>query len=105
MGGSWGGAGLQGTLPGQWRPEVAFCRQKAYGKVEMLTLLIAMNPTAASPTEKWTQGLLSALPTEGNWDSQGWLRLCRDFEGKTLLSSRKLNTNAYVCRVGGDDFL
>lgn len=68
MGGSWGGAGLQGTLPGQRRPEVAFCRQKAAredGKVEMLTLLIAMNPTAASPTEKWTQGLLSAFPTEG----------------------------------------
>ena len=108
MGGRWGGAGLQGALPRQRRPEVALCSQRIAredSKVEMLAMLIAMNPTAVSPTDKWTPGLSPALPTGGNWDSQGWLRLGRDFEGKTLLSSHKLNINAHVCRVCGDDFV
>jgi len=76
--GGWGGAGLQGALLGQSRPEVALCRKtvaREDSKVEMLALLIAMNPTAVSPTDKWTQGLSSALPTGGNWGSQGWFRL------------------------------
>lgn len=71
----------------------------------MSGLLIAMNPAAVSPTDMWAQGLSPARPTEGDRDSQRWLRLGGHFEGKTLLSYHTLNRNAHVCRVCGDDFL
>lgn len=64
-----------------------------------------MNPAAVSPTDTWAQGLSPARPTEGDRDSQRWLRLGGHFEGKTLLSYHTLNRNAHVCRVCGDDFL
>lgn len=86
------------------RPEVALCRRRIAredSNMEMLAPLMA----TVNPTDKWAQGLSSALPTEGNWDTQGQLRLGHDFEGKILLSSHKLKITVHVCRVCGDDFV
>lgn len=57
-----------------------------------------------SSTDMWALGLSSALPAAESWEV-GLAQAEGEFEGTTLLSSRKLDRNAPVCRVCGDGFV